>query len=103
LRVYEHSAAAHAVKGANNIEYFCLYPKGRVSRVQELQLTRMSEENIHMIAVEGTSDDLDIPIKQLFDDKEFRERTHLCSINSVNICRIIVQVIHYFYAYFRYV
>eukprot|EP00698_Gefionella_okellyi_P025648 TRINITY_DN9458_c0_g1_i1.p1 TRINITY_DN9458_c0_g1~~TRINITY_DN9458_c0_g1_i1.p1 ORF type:complete len:448 (-),score=73.44 TRINITY_DN9458_c0_g1_i1:21-1364(-) len=93
------SAAAHAVKGAENIDYFCLYPKGRVSRVQELQLTRMPETNIHMVAVDGTSDDLDVPIKQLFDESEFRATAHLCSINSVNWCRIAVQTVHYFYAY----
>lgn len=52
-------------------------------------------------AVEGTSDDLDKPIAALFRDGNFKQRHRLGSLNSVNVARVLMQAVHYFYAYFR--
>ncbi|KAJ8317394.1 hypothetical protein KUTeg_005298, partial [Tegillarca granosa] len=54
-----------------------------------------------ILVVDGTSDDLDIPIKQCFMDTEFCRKHNLCSINSINWARIMVQTVHYFYAYLQ--
>jgi threonine synthase len=59
------------------------------------------DENVHVVAVEGSSDDLDRPIEQLFAMKEFREEFNLCSINSINVARILMQTAHFFYTYLR--
>eukprot|EP00696_Hemimastix_kukwesjijk_P006568 gnl/Hemi2/18307_TR6054_c0_g1_i1.p1 gnl/Hemi2/18307_TR6054_c0_g1~~gnl/Hemi2/18307_TR6054_c0_g1_i1.p1 ORF type:complete len:383 (+),score=70.19 gnl/Hemi2/18307_TR6054_c0_g1_i1:242-1390(+) len=96
------TAAAEAVRGAANIDYYCLFPLGgRCTRMQTLQLSRLGGGNVHMVGVDGGSDDLDVPIKAIFLDQAFREQTNLCSINSVNIARILGQVAHYFFTYLR--
>ena len=51
--------------------------------------------------MDGTSDDLDIPIKKVFADTDFVEKHNLCSINSINWARILVQIAHYIYIYFQ--
>ncbi len=53
------------------------------------------------IIVDGTSDDLDEPIKKCFTDVEFVDRHQLCSINSINWTRIVVQIVTFFYAYLQ--
>ncbi len=55
----------------------------------------------YIFAVDGTSDDLDEPIKAVFMDQAVCQKHNLCSINSINWCRIMVQIAHYFYAYFQ--
>ena len=91
------SAAIHAVRDCPNIDIVVLYPEGRVSRVQELQM--VTEEKAHVFAVEGTSDDLDIPIKSVLSDASFVASHSLCSINSINLARVVLQSAHFIYAY----
>ncbi len=97
------SSAIEAVRGLDGVTITCLYPKGRIARLQELQMTIAGEEapHVHVIGVEGTSDDLDVPIQALFNDIPFRKAHHLGSLNSVNIVRLLVQMVHYFYAYLQ--
>lgn len=96
------SAAIHACKGKQNIECFVLFPRGRITLTQEKQMTTVDEKNIHVIGVDNvTSDDLDDIIKSLFQDESFRTQYNLCSINSINWARISIQMVHYFYSYFR--
>ena len=96
------SAALQAVKGKNSIECFVLYPKGRISEFQENQMTTIQGNNIHVLCVEdSTSDDLDDILKLLFDDVDFNKQHNLCSINSINWARIMIQMVHYFWSYFR--
>lgn len=80
------SAAIEAVKGLNGIDIIVLFPKGKISEVQELQMVTVMEENVTVFEVEGTSDDLDVPIKESFP------QPGLTSINSVNCARIMIQV-----------
>ena len=53
------------------------------------------EDNVKVIAIEGSSDDLDVPIEALFADLAFKEKYNLGGVNSVNICRVLVQVVHF--------
>ena len=71
--------------------------------MQERQMTSVAEReaNVHVIGVQGTSDDLDVPIEACFRDAAFKSRHHLGSVNSVNIVRLLVQTVHFFYAYLR--
>lgn len=74
------------MKGLEGIDIIVLYPKGKISEMQELQMITVTEKNVHVFATEGTSDDLDIPIKKCFP------ASGIVSINSINWARIMVQV-----------
>lgn len=91
------SAAIYAIRDCPNIDIVVLYPEGRVSRVQELQM--VTEQKAHVFAVEGTSDDLDVPIKNVLADASFTAEHSLCSINSINLARVALQSAHFIYAY----
>lgn len=75
-----------------------LYPSGKVSPVQEKQLTTLGK-NISAIAVEGSFDDCQQLVKQAFLDRELNQSLHLSSANSINIARLIPQTFYYFHAY----
>nr|XP_032806180.1 threonine synthase-like 2 isoform X3 [Petromyzon marinus] len=94
-------SAIASLRGAKRADVVVLLPAGRCSRVQELHMTTAMEENVHVFTVEGSSDDLDEPIRRLFADSEFSSRHGVISINSINWGRVLVQVAHHFYAYFR--
>ena len=96
------ASAIECVKGKTNVNIFVLFPgQGRISELQERQMTTVLDENVCTVEVEGTSDDADVPIRELFANEEDRANFSLCSINSVNICRLLMQVVHYFFAYFQ--
>lgn len=80
------SAAMDAVKGLKLVDIVILYPKGKISEVQQLQMTSYLDENIHVYAVEGSSDDLDVPIKECFP------QDNVTSINSISWTRVMIQV-----------
>ena len=95
------SAAIHGVRGKDNIDIFIMHPHKRVSAVQELQMTSVLDDNVHNIAVEGTFDDGQRVLKQIFNDLTFKSRYRLGAVNSVNWARVLAQVVYYFYAAFR--
>ncbi|XP_041091521.1 threonine synthase-like 2 isoform X2 [Polyodon spathula] len=95
------SSAIESVRGMKGVDIIVTFPKGRCTPVQELQMTTVKEDNVHVFAAEGTSDDIDVPIRKLFSDAGFVEQHGLMSLNSVNWARIMVQVAHFFYAYFQ--
>lgn len=95
------SAAIHGLRGRAGIQVFILYPHGRTSRVQELQMTTVPDANIHAVAVEGTFDDCQHIVKSLFCDLALKDALHLGSVNSINWARLLAQVVYYFYAAFR--
>lgn len=80
------------------IEVVILYPKGKVSLLQEKQLTTLGH-NIHALEVNGTFDDCQAIVKKAFLDQELREQVRLSSANSINISRLIPQSFYYFEAY----
>ncbi|EGW03661.1 Threonine synthase-like 2 [Cricetulus griseus] len=95
------SAAIESVQGLKNIDIIVLLPKGRCTKIQELQMTTVLKENVHVFGVEGNSDELDEPIKAVFADVAFVEKHNLMSLNSINWSRVLVQMAHHFFAYFQ--
>ena len=95
------SAAIYGVRGKENINIFILHPKGRVSPIQELQMTTVTDKNVYNLAVEGTFDDAQAIVKEIFGDLEFKERHALGAVNSINWARVLAQVVYYFYAWFQ--
>lgn len=92
------SAAIAAFGGLPRVEVFVLHPKGRVSEVQRRQMTTSRCVNVHSIALEGTFDDAQALVKQLFSDREFAQTQSLTAVNSINFVRIIAQSVYYFAA-----
>ncbi|WP_423147373.1 threonine synthase [Rubrolithibacter danxiaensis] len=91
-------AVALGFLGVPDTQVTILYPKGKVSPIQELQLTT-NGQNIRAIEINGTFDDCQALVKQAFVDKELNEKFRLTSANSINIARLIPQTFYYFNAY----
>ena len=91
------AAVAHAFYGLPNIEVVILYPKGKISPLQEKLFCTLGG-NIRTIAVHGTFDDCQALVKQAFDDEELKQAIGLNSANSINISRLLAQVCYYFEA-----
>jgi len=91
-------AVASAFSGLNGFKVFILFPKGKVSPIQQKQLTTW-DENIKAIEVEGSFDDCQRLVKTAFADKELRAKKTFGSANSINIARLLPQMIYYFEAY----
>lgn len=92
------SAVANGFLGVDGIRVFVLYPKGKVSPIQESQFTTLGK-NIIALEVDGTFDDCQAMVKEAFADKELTERITLTSANSINIARLLPQAFYYFHAY----
>ena len=92
------SAAIAGVAGMEKIKIFILYPEGRISSLQELQMTTVPDANVQCISVSGTFDDCQRIMKSIFSDLDFKESYSLGAINSVNWARVLAQVIYYAYA-----
>ncbi len=91
-------AVALGFLGVPNTRVTILYPAGKVSEIQELQLCT-NGQNIHAIEVNGTFDDCQLLVKQAFADESLKDKRRLTSANSINISRLIPQTFYYFYAY----
>ena len=92
------SAVANGFLGVEGVNVYVLYPKGKVSTIQESQFTTLGQ-NITAIKVDGVFDDCQALVKQAFMDKELNERLLLTSANSINVARFLPQAFYYFYAY----
>ncbi|MFP4010125.1 MAG: threonine synthase [Spirochaetaceae bacterium] len=92
------SAVAQAFHGRRNIDVVVLYPSGRVSPLQEKQLTTLGG-NIHALEVDGSFDDCQRMVKEAFLDEDLRAVMRLTSANSINLGRLIPQVFYYVYAF----
>lgn len=93
-------AVAHGFLGVDGIQVCLLYPSGKVSRLQEQQLTTVGE-NVTALEVQGTFDDCQQMAKRAFSDEELNEILALSSANSINIARLIPQSFYYAYAVAR--
>ena len=91
------SAVANGFLGVEGIHVYVLYPKGKVSRLQEAQFTTLGQ-NITAIEVEGTFDDCQALVKNAFIDAELNAHMKLTSANSINVARFIPQSFYYFWA-----
>jgi threonine synthase len=91
-------AVASGFLGVENVEVVILYPKGKISDVQELQMTTF-HQNIRAIAVDGTFDDCQRWVKQAFVDADLKQQIDLTSANSINVARWLPQMLYYLKAY----
>ena len=92
------SAVANGFLGVDGIHVYVLYPKGKVSEIQEKQFTTLGQ-NITALEVDGTFDDCQALVKSAFMDKELNDHLLLTSANSINVARFLPQAFYYFYAY----
>lgn len=94
------SAAIYGLRGKKDVSVFILHPKGRVSAIQEAQMTTVLDKNVHNLAVTGTFDDCQDIVKALFADPDINSTLKLGAVNSINWARILAQIVYYFHAYF---
>lgn len=92
------SAVAHGFYGVDNVRVVILYPDGKVSPLQEAQMTTLGE-NICPLKVAGNFDDCQRLVKSMFQDKELRSRVRITSANSINLLRWLPQSFYYFYGF----
>ena len=91
------SAVANGFLGVEGIRVFVLYPKGKVSPIQECQFTTLGQ-NITALEIDGTFDDCQALVKNAFMDAELNEKMQLTSANSINVARFLPQMFYYFQA-----
>lgn len=91
-------AVAHGFGGVEGVQVVVLYPKGRVSKLQQEQLRRVSD-NVHSVEVEGDFDDCQALVKEAFADAKLAQEANLTSANSISIGRLIPQALYYARAY----
>lgn len=94
------SAAIYGLRGKKDVSVFIMHPKGKVSPVQEAQMTTVLDANVHNLAVDGTFDDCQDFVKALFADPDINSTHRLAAVNSINWARILAQITYYFQAYF---
>lgn len=89
-------AAIEAFAGRDRTDIFILFPHGRVSAVQQRQMTSSIAANVHALSIEGNFDDCQTLVKGMFNDLNFRDTLSLSGVNSINWARIMPQIVYYF-------
>ena len=95
------SAAIAALSDRKNINLFVLHPHNKISKIQRKIMTTIGGANIYNIAIEGTFDDCQKIVKELFNEDNFREKINMSGVNSINWARIVCQIVYYFFSYFK--
>lgn len=97
------SAAIAGMQGRHGVTTFILFPEGRVSPIQERQMTTRAaaDESVHCLSVRGTFDKGQAIVKGLFMDSAFRNEMRLGAVNSINFARVLAQIVYYFSAYYQ--
>ena len=95
------AAAISALKGRKNINIFVLHPHKKISTVQRKLMTTFEENNVYNLAIEGNFDDCQKLVKSMFIDRSFNNEINMSGVNSINWARIIVQIVYYFFSYFK--
>jgi threonine synthase len=91
-------AAIEAFANRANSTLFILFPKGRISPIQQRQITGNHAKNVHAMGIEGNFDDCQVLVKSMFNDHNFRRKSALAGVNSINWARIMAQTVYYFSA-----
>ena len=89
------SAAIAGCRGRSALDIVILHPEGRTSAVQRRQMTTVLDGNVHNVAVRGSFDDCQAIVKQLFGEAETRQRYGLTAVNSINVARVLAQMVYY--------
>lgn len=95
------SAAEYALKGKKNIDVFMMSPYGKMSAFQRAQMYSLMDDNIHNIAIDGMFDDCQDIVKAIQQDKAFKDKYNIGTVNSINWGRILAQIVYYFKGYFN--
>jgi threonine synthase len=95
------AAAIHGLLGKPGTGIFILYPNGRVAPLQERQMACTGAANVHALAIEGSFDDAQSALKDIFGDLEYRRRHRLSAVNSINLARVLAQCVYYLWAWLR--
>ncbi len=92
------SAAIAALNNRKNINLFVLHPHKKISNIQRKIMTTIGGSNIYNIAIEGSFDDCQKIVKELFNEDDFRTKINMSGVNSINWVRIVCQIVYYFYS-----
>ena len=95
------AAAIHGLLGKSGVTTFILYPDGRISPLQERQMTCTGADNVYPLAIKGSFDDAQTAMKTVFEDRAFAAEVGLSAVNSINLARILAQCVYYLSAFFR--
>lgn len=95
------AAAIHGLIGRPGTAIFILYPDGRVSPLQERQMTCTGADNVFALAVDGTFDDAQAALKEIFGDQKFRLGHRLSAVNSINLARVLAQCVYHLHAWLK--
>jgi threonine synthase len=95
------AAAIHGLLGKPGVAIFILYPDGRIAPLQERQMACTGAANVFALAVDGTFDDAQTVLKDVFGDQAFRSKHRLSAVNSINLARVLAQSVYYLYAWLR--
>ncbi len=95
------AAAIHGLLGKPRTAIFILYPDGRVSPLQERQMACTGAANVHALAIDGSFDDAQLALKNIFGERDFAAKHRLSAVNSINLLRVLAQCVYYLYAWLR--
>ena len=95
------AAAIDAIKSKENMKIFVLHPNKKISEIQRKFMTTIDSKNVFNIALDGNFDDCQKLVKSMFADKNFRDSINMSGVNSINWSRIVMQVVYYFFSYFK--
>ena len=95
------SAAIAALSNRKNINLFVLHPHNKISKIQRKIMTTIGGDNIYNLAIDGSFDDCQKIVKQLFNEDDFRTKINMSGVNSINWARIVCQIVYYFYSVFK--
>ena len=95
------AAAISAIKNRKNMKIFVLHPSNKISEVQRKFMTTIDSKNVFNIAMDGNFDECQKFVKLMFADKEFSASIKMSGVNSINWSRIVVQIVYYFFSYFK--
>ena len=95
------AAAIHGLLGKPRTAIFILYPDGRVSPLQERQMACTGAANVHALAIDGSFDDAQLALKNIFGERGFSAKHRLSAVNSINLARVLAQCVYYLYAWLR--
>ena len=95
------AAAINAIRGKKNMKIFVLHPDNKISEVQRKFMTTVNSDNVFNIALTSNFDECQKFVKSMFADKNFSRSINMSGVNSINWSRIIVQIVYYFFSYFK--
>jgi len=95
------AAAVSAIRDRKNIKIFVLHPDNKISEVQRKFMTTVNSSNVFNIALASNFDECQKFVKSMFADKDFSSSINMSGVNSINWSRIVVQIVYYFFSYFK--